>query len=211
MFLVKSVGLFLSLGIIFSAHSVTAAEAAPFPILHLKKIVGPFPAMGTTESDEDFKILMHYQETRTAEECAAAATEEKGTLKNLFGGPHGLLTDKEVRHFSIDMKRGMIAAGLDHSIAKLIYKRPRPFVSHAEIKPCIKMPNNYSYPSGHATISRVYARILGTLYPERAAAFLARADEIAMHRVLGGVHHPSDIEAGKRLGDAIAERILDRD
>ena len=31
----------------------------------------------------------------------------------------------------------------------------------------------------------------------------ARADEAALDRVIGGVHYPTDIEAGKRLGEAI--------
>lgn len=196
--------------------SVSNAFASPpdggvIPIFHLKKIVGPYPELDTPASDRDFEILMKYQETRTEADCKAAESEEKGTLKNLFGGPRGPLTNKEVKRFSILMKRGMIASAVDHTIAKMIYKRPRPFMTHGEIKPCIKIPKSTAYPSGHSTIARVYARILSTMYPERAAAFMARADEIAMHRVLGGVHHPSDTTAGKRLGDAIARHLLDTD
>jgi hypothetical protein len=37
---------------------------------------------------------------------------------------------------------------------------------------------------------------------------MKRGDEISMHRVLGGVHHPSDIVAGKKLGDAMAMEIV---
>ena len=194
--------------LILSIPSAFAKPSGFIPIFHLKEIVGPYPALGTIESDEDFEVLMKYQQTRTTEECAEAATEEKGTLSNLFGGVSGPLTTKEVKHFSFLIKRGMIASTIDHSIAKMIYKRPRQFLTHPEIKPCIKLPNSTSYPSGHSTISRVYARILSVMYPDRAAAFMVRADEIAMHRVLGGVHHPSDTAAGKRLGDAIARRLL---
>lgn len=35
-----------------------------------------------------------------------------------------------------------------------------------------------------------------------------RADLIAEDRVLAGVHHPSDIEAGKKLGDAVFKKLL---
>jgi acid phosphatase (class A) len=177
--------------------------------LRLKKVLGPYPALGTAESDRDFEILRNYQNTRTDAECAAAAREEKGTLKNFFGGKGGLLTKKEVNHFSLLMLHAKAAVGLDQLIGKLIYRRPRPFVTDSEIQPCIKRPKSLSYPSGHATASRAYARILSVMYPERAGAFMERAEEIAMHRVLGGVHHPSDIEAGKRLGDAIADHLLE--
>ena len=60
-----------------------------------------------------------------------------------------------------------------------------------------------SYPSGHATISRIEALVLADLVPARRAELLARADEIALSRVIGGVHHPSDIEAGKRLAETL--------
>jgi acid phosphatase (class A) len=57
-------------------------------------------------------------------------------------------------------------------------------------------------------MSRILARVLSRIYPDRAAAFMQRADEIAKNRVLGGVHHPSDIEAGKKLGDLVANKML---
>jgi acid phosphatase (class A) len=44
--------------------------------------------------------------------------------------------------------------------------------------------------------------VLSKLDPSRKELFMKRADQIAADRVLAGVHHPSDIEAGKKLGDA---------
>lgn len=38
------------------------------------------------------------------------------------------------------------------------------------------------------------------MIPARKAEFLAKADEIALDRVIGGVHFPTDIAAGKALG-----------
>ena len=191
-------------------QSVQAGEGLPTtPVfLRLKKVLGPYPALGTPESERDFQVLMEYQKKRTDAECAAAASEEQGTFKNFFGAKTGLLTKNEERRVSLQLLHAKGAVGLDQLIGKWIYKRPRPFVTDSEIKPCIKLPKSLSYPSGHATASRAYARLLSEMFPERAAAFMARADEIAMHRVLAGVHHPSDIEAGKRLGDAIAEHLL---
>jgi acid phosphatase (class A) len=54
----------------------------------------------------------------------------------------------------------------------------------------------------------VYARLLAVIYPERAEVFRAQGDQAALNRVIGGVHHPSDIIAGKKLGDILADEYL---
>lgn len=192
-----------------TAFSTTFAQSPnKISTLHIKKLLGPYPAHGSVEEAQDFDILLNYQATRSEEECQAASNEVKGTFESFFGGEHGPLTPEEVKHFSLRLKVGMVAAAINMTIAKQIFKRPRPYLTHPEIKPCIKISKTYAYPSGHSTLARVYARILSKIYPERSTLFMKRADEIAMHRVLGGVHHPSDIVAAKKLGDAIAIDLL---
>ena len=78
----------------------------------------------------------------------------------------------------------------------------------AGLEPCLRRIGGLSYPSGHSTIAHVFALILADLVPERRAEFLARADAAALNRVIGGVHHPSDIEAGKRLADLLYAEFL---
>jgi acid phosphatase (class A) len=65
------------------------------------------------------------------------------------------------------------------------------------------MVRGFSYPSGHAAYSRLFALILSELQPERKSEFMARADQAALNRVIGGVHYPTDIEAGKKLAEDI--------
>lgn len=88
------------------------------------------------------------------------------------------------------------------------YARLRPFKGHAEVQPCIKKSKGYSYPGGHATYSRIFVDVLGDITPERKAEFLKRADEVASDRVVGGVHYPTDIAAGKVFGDDFHARLL---
>jgi hypothetical protein len=57
----------------------------------------------------------------------------------------------------------------------------------------------------------MFARLLSRIYPERAKAFMERGDEIANNRILGGVHHPTDIISGKKLGDALANEVNERE
>jgi acid phosphatase (class A) len=52
--------------------------------------------------------------------------------------------------------------------------------------------------------SRVIGLVLADMLPEYADKIMARADEYASHRVTAGVHYPSDVEAGKHAGTALA-------
>ena len=84
--------------------------------------------------------------------------------------------------------------------AKRYWHTTRPYMADSRVKPLVPNANtDGSYPSGHATISRVWAEVLGELVPQKKAALRARADEIAQHRVLAGMHYPRDIEGGKKL------------
>jgi acid phosphatase (class A) len=52
--------------------------------------------------------------------------------------------------------------------------------------------------------SRVVGLLLADMLPEYRARIMARADEFASHRVVAGVHYPTDVEAGKHAGTALA-------
>jgi acid phosphatase (class A) len=91
--------------------------------------------------------------------------------------------------------------------AKDKWQRPRPFRAHPEVHP-VYQADGLSYPSGHATAAYTLAVLLGEIFPDRKDALLQRAAEIAENRVIGGVHYPSDIAAGKQLGYATARAIL---
>lgn len=173
----------------------------------IKKLIGDYPARYSEEEKNDVEVLYHWQKIRTAEDCAAAAAEENASFYAFFGKGHDLLTEAEIKKAAPIMNKASAEMLQALLTAKNYYKRPRPFEYIEAIDPCIEKASGHAYPSGHATSARLYARLLGRMYPERAAAFLQRGDEAAHFRVLGGVHHPSDIEAGKKLGDALAVKV----
>lgn len=173
----------------------------------IKKALGPYPAQGSVEEAEDFETLLKYQENRTEEECALAGKDSKPNLKNLFGGENGLLSKRELRRVTPFVLKYFASSGISIYIAKKTYKRPRPFVANPLIKPCIALATSGAYPSGHTAVAVVLARVLSRIYPERAEAFMKRADEVALYRILGGVHHPSDIVSGKKLGEILSNNI----
>ena len=91
---------------------------------------------------------------------------------------------------------------------KGLFNRRRPPFLDARIKPCVKFADTGSYPSGHAMRSAIWAGLLGTLFPDQADAFKDRADESRWCRLLAGVHNPSDVEAGRILGETIVHEML---
>ncbi len=209
--MIKYLPLFLLLTVTLTHTSQAATQKKYFTLLNPSKarlLLGNYPARGSIEEERDFDILLRYQESRTEQDCALAAKQVNTSLKSLFVNGDGPLTSKEAKRFSFAVLKAYIEAGINTHIAKKTFKRPRPYIRNPLIKPCIKREKSYAYPSGHTTVSRVMAHVLSYKYPDRAEAFMRRADEVAENRVLGGVHHPSDIEAGKKLGDVIARKVL---
>ena len=163
--------------------------------------VPPAPAAGSAVDKEDLAGVLRWQAERTEAQCAAANAQASATYDEFFGevSPFGNPAPAEVEN--IFKKVRTDTGGIVYS-QKEKYKRPRPFLRDPAITPCLGRENGYSYPSGHSATARVFGLILSDLVPASASRFMAYADQAALNRVIGGVHHPSDIEAGKNLGDA---------
>ena len=93
------------------------------------------------------------------------------------------------------------------------YGRARPYMApDAGAAPvCVEksegLTKNPSYPSGHASISWTWGLVLAELAPDRASEILGRARSIGESRVVCGVHFPSDVEAGRTAGAALAAAL----
>ncbi len=203
MFIQKTL-IFLSLHLIISSSSFAHNN----PKINIKELLGPYPAIGSVEDAHDFKQLLDFQRTRTQEQCQQAAIEEMISLPILFAGANGPLNKFETWQFTPLFLMMQLKTMIYSRTAKTIFKRPRPYVTNPKIEPCIKREKSYAYPSGHTIVARYSARVFAAIFPNRAKAFMQRADEFAKNRVLGGVHHPTDIIAGKKLGDALADQFI---
>ena len=173
----------------------------------IKKLIGNYPEIGSVEHLADFETLHNYQVTRTEENCKQAEHDEKLSIKQLY---KGILTSKEIALATINLADVYATVGANAYLAKSIYKRPRPYDFDGSLAPCISREKSYAYPSGHTMTARLTARILSSYYPNKAASLMKRADEFSLQRVVGGVHHPSDVEAGKKLSDHLASLMLSR-
>lgn len=165
------------------------------------------PAPGSAAQAEDEAELRDRQAKRTAADCDRANREVYVSLAGLFGKPLGPLDADEIP--PLEGFFAKIRNDADYYIQRLKKKfpRPRPFAYLSDLSPCVPREVTGAYPSGHATLSRLYALILSDLFPARKKAFFARADAVAADRVLAGVHHPTDIRAGKELGARIYRQL----
>lgn len=165
------------------------------------------PAAGSPADKEDFRVILDWQARRTPDQCAAANKEMSHSFEVFFGAisPFPSPVPPKVKEFFKNVENDSVTA---HKFLKDVYKRDRPFVRDARVKPCLPRVQGFAYPSGHSAMARLEALILSDLAPARRAEFLARADQAALNRVLGGVHHPTDIAAGKALADVLYKELL---
>ena len=171
---------------------------------------GSFPAppvMNSSEQQADIATVLDWQKKRTETDCAKASVTADATYATLWGekNPFPSPMPDKVKAFFGRITSDMEAAT---TAMKNRYQRTRPYNSYPDSKPCIKTSKGYSYPSGHTSFSRMYSGVLGDIIPERKDEFIQVADGIAMDRVIGGVHYPTDIAAGKRFGDEFHTQLL---
>jgi acid phosphatase (class A) len=173
----------------------------------LNKAVGQPPKPNTTAAELDLGILLWLQKHRTPDQIAKS----------------WLLLDRHIVQFDralgIDMSKSTpaVVRGIT-SFLKLVdgakdsikdrVQRPRPFVSHPEIHVCLPPESGWSFPSGHSAFFRSAAVLLADLVPERRERLLAVGLLGGTSRTMCGLHYPSDVEAGQKLGEAAALQIL---
>ncbi|HNW43245.1 MAG TPA: phosphatase PAP2 family protein [Elusimicrobiales bacterium] len=173
--------------------------------LQIKDFPAP-PAAGSAEDKADLAAVLQWQKDRTQDQCDAALAQSDESFLSFFGdvNPFPVPLPAEAAAF---FKRIDKETGDANRYIKKIYQRERPFLRSPELDPCLGRVQGFSYPSGHAAVSHLFGLILSDLLPRQGSIFMRAADQGALNRVIGGVHHPSDIEAGKRLGDRLYREL----
>lgn len=90
-------------------------------------------------------------------------------------------------------------------ILKYHFMRPRPYEAGPGLgidfpKGPSAFSKSPSFPSGHAAISHLLATALGRIYPDYKTELEHVANTVDRTRLDLGVHYPTDLEAGRRLG-----------
>lgn len=169
----------------------------------------PPPAMESREQEADLAAILSWQNKRTEADCEKAKFTAKAEVDYFWGKNSPFPGGEQPEEFKEFVER--LSLDLEEAVTnmKKRWKRLRPFKAYpGQAEPCIKKSSGFSYPSGHSSFSRVFANVLADIMPERRGEFLSRADEIALDRVIGGVHFPTDIAAGKAFGDLYHQELL---
>lgn len=166
------------------------------------------PANDSEITAGELAELHRIEAGRTKAEFDKAAADGKDEsvflFRNVFGD--GFAADRLPATAAFFAKVGN-DEGFHAAIAKNQWRRPRPIAVDANIHPC-GPGKSFSYPSGHATRAYVLGIVLASVVPAKRDAILERAADYARSRLICGVHYPSDVEAGRLVGTALAAVML---
>lgn len=196
---------------------------ADYDVLHL---LPPPPAPGSQAERKDVEAVAELRAASSPERVALAEKDATVGL-NAFAGTlapgfdFAKLPDVEAFFGKVGRDAQFATA-----LGKDCWERPRPFVLDNDIHPPGTMQQgtlvqpgarntaphgpgspcpalgptpqySYSYPSGHSTFGAMTAILLSEMVPEKRAELYARGWQFGESRIVGGVHYPTDVDAGR--------------
>jgi len=202
------------------ATSAAAAARGPGYLLPEERpdsvaLLPPPPAPGSPEFAADeaiYRELSALQGSARWQLAARDANLKFPEAAGVFSCAVGFdVTEAKTPRLYTLLQRVVIDAGQSTAKAKQKYNRDRPFEITGE-PICVPadeqlLRGNASYPSGHASLGYVWGEVFAELLPESTAAARARAYEFGQSRVICRVHHQSDVDAGRNVGQAVFERL----
>lgn len=171
-------------------------------------LLAPPPAEQTEAWNADVAQIVALQKKATTQDIAKAASE-----KHLRPEMVAEVLGKEVTRAKFPKLFSLLdkveADGrVVNEAAKQHWATRRPYLASKDVKPLIDAHTNPAYPSGHTSGSLIFAEVLAMIYPEKQEQLLARAAEIAQHRVLAGMHYLHDVEGGRRLAALVLDALM---
>lgn len=201
---------FLAALIAFWAAPALRAEeavAAP-PLVDLTTLLPPPPGNASDATRAEVKEILQYQKHRTPAMVAAAQADQDLTVFRFADVLGEGFTAEKLPETAAFFAKALEVSESSVQAAKAYWKRPRPYTLEPKVRPCLKMPPNDAYPSGHSTGGTLFAVLLGQMVPEKRGEIMERGWAFALNRVVGGVHYRSDVEAGRIAGTVLALELL---
>lgn len=195
--------------LLLGQSALAYGDGASPAVVPLSNLLPPPPAAGSMAAQRDLQAVLAAQQARTAQDVAAAKADSERSVFR-FADALGLTMQPAVLpKTAAFFERVATLDKAEAKEAKQFWKHPRPSVVSSQVHALSKeKPDDWSYPSGHATFGYTTAVLLANMLPEKREAIFARAALYGEHRVVMGVHFPSDVEAGKIAGTVIADEIL---
>jgi acid phosphatase (class A) len=170
------------------------------------KLLAPPPAAGSAEEAADLASARAVFQGRTPEQLARAR-KDSGLSLFLFAPAIGtnFQPGKFPKTEALFAKvKASIGAAID--APKNYWKRKRPYQLDAQLALGNPEPS-FGYPSGHSARGTAYALLMAELFPNKKEAILSIGRDIGWDRVLIGKHFPTDVQAGRVLGQAIFREL----
>ncbi|BDU74202.1 phosphatase PAP2 family protein [Mesoterricola silvestris] len=190
----------------FLTLALACAALAPLPAAtpDWVSVVGLYPQPGTPDALQDLGVTMWLQHSRTQADVSRALADAHPGI-----GCFASLLDETFDISAHPLTEALMAQARGELLPILeslkgTFDRPRPYQTFPAITPAVPLEATPSYPSSHAAVGVLYARILAQFVPAHGPALLERGRQLGDDRVMAGVHWPSDVEAGQRLGRAFA-------
>ncbi|MHC8492738.1 acid phosphatase [Thalassospira sp. SM2505] len=160
-------------------------------------------------AEDDLDIVLKWQERRTQELEQQAIRDSE---QSVFNWDDVLGADWKAENFPIAKQFFHQVYKTESNLnkqGKEKWDRARPGTVSDKVSAVSEFKNYGSYPSGHSAFSHFTAIVLADMIPERRDEIMQRGWDLAYNRVIGGVHFPSDIEAGRLLGAICAVMVRD--
>lgn len=166
------------------------------------------PPVHSERWTRDIEAIAELQREPDAGELAEAAAERHLTSEMMARHVMPSLTRERFPTVYAWLDRVGETSDAVSDAAKSHWGTKRPYLMDKRVEALIEPHDNPAYPSGHTTDGYVLAHALALLWPEKKQAFYDRAEEIAQHRVLVGMHYPHDLAGGRQMALLIVGGLL---
>lgn len=180
----------------------------------------PPPAYGTPAFLTALQEVRAITDGRTPSELVIAQFWQGGSGP---GGPMGhfaavagrlaaehRLDERATTRVLAVMHMAMMDASIGCWDAKYAYWYIRPHQADPAITTPVGRPNFPAYPSAHSCFSAAAAGVLASYFPAATRDLEAQVAEAGVARLYAGLHFRFDIDAGNKLGAAVARQAIDQ-
>lgn len=208
----------------------------PLGQLDLIHLLAPPPTLHSAQEQHDIDAVLILQNERTEAQAKRAEDDAEINIFRFADvlGPEftpSRLPTVAAFFRKINAERTRVTNPI-----KDCWERPRPFVGsgvvhpvgtmsqgvtnpqgtintapHDTNSPCLPVEPissySYSYPSGHSTFGALAAILLADMVPEKRQEIFVRGWEYGHNRIVGGVHYPTDVEAGRVAAALIVSKM----
>jgi acid phosphatase (class A) len=207
----KCVKLLVTFFIIFSISHKANAKAYFEASVISPTLIDPPLAKESEEWKNEIKHIVNLQKNASQKELKKAGAERDLTPEMVAQEVDPELTrEKKPQLYYLLDRVSETSHGANRN-AKFFWNTERPYIADKKVKSLIDAHASPAYPSGHTCGSYVLAHVLGLLMPEKRAKFQARAEEIAQHRVLVGMHFPHDLVGGRQMALLVVGALMENE